>query len=173
MNAVSVFVNVKTIGHRYAIQYFNLKHLSPPNIEAELDSTLRESAPSLTTIKYWVAEFKRGRTSCPDEKHSGRPNEVTTTEMVKKIHKMVLHDRRLKVRELADMVSISRSDLHRILAENLDKRKLCARWVPRLFTVEQKQRRDDVPIEYLVMFHNNKADFLRRTVVIFAAVDNT
>ena len=44
-----------------------------------------------------------------NEHHSGRSNKVTTTEMVKKIHKMVLDDRRLKVRELADMVGISKS----------------------------------------------------------------
>ncbi|KAJ8932713.1 hypothetical protein NQ318_016611 [Aromia moschata] len=33
--------------------------LSPINIKVELDSTLGESAPSFTTVKYWVAEFKR------------------------------------------------------------------------------------------------------------------
>ncbi|EFN88022.1 hypothetical protein EAI_06538, partial [Harpegnathos saltator] len=38
------------------------------------------------------------RTSCQNEHRSGRPNEVTTPEMVKKIHKIVLDDRRLKVR---------------------------------------------------------------------------
>ncbi|EFN89492.1 hypothetical protein EAI_01724, partial [Harpegnathos saltator] len=66
------------------------------------------------TVRYWVAEFKRGRTSCQDEHRSGRPNEVTTSEMMKKIHKMVLDDRRLKVRELADIVSITKSAVHRI-----------------------------------------------------------
>ncbi|KYN42498.1 Histone-lysine N-methyltransferase SETMAR [Trachymyrmex septentrionalis] len=124
---------MEKIGHRYVIQYFHLKGLSPTNIKAELDSTLEESAPSFTTVKYWVAEFKRGRTSCEDEHRSGRP------------------DRRLKVRELADMVNISKSAVHRILAENLEMRKLCARWVPRLLTIEQKQRREDVSIECLAM----------------------
>jgi len=66
------------------MQYFHLKGLSPTNIKTELDSTLGESAPSFTTIKYWVAEFKRGRTSYQDERRSGRPIEVTTPEMVKK-----------------------------------------------------------------------------------------
>ena len=86
--------------------------------------------------------------------------------MVKKIHKMVLDDRRLKVLELADMVGISKSAVHRILTENLDMRKLCARWVPRLLTMEQKQRREDVSIECLAMFHSNKAEFLRRFITM-------
>ena len=34
---------------------------------------------------------------------------MTMTEMMKKIYKMVLNDRRLKVRELADIVGISKS----------------------------------------------------------------
>ena len=108
---------------------------------------------------YWVAKFKRGRTSCQYEHRSGRPNEVTTTEMVKKIHKMVLYDRRIKVREPADIIGISQSAVHRILTKNLDMRKLCARWVPRLLTIEQKQRRENVAIECLSMFHNNKVNF--------------
>ena len=105
MNALSEFVNTETIGHRYVIQYFHLKGLSPTNTETELDSTLGESAPSFTTIKYWVKKFKRSRTSCQDEHRSGRPNEVTTTEMVKKIHKMVLDDRRLKVHKTSHINS--------------------------------------------------------------------
>ncbi|EFN79546.1 hypothetical protein EAI_04866, partial [Harpegnathos saltator] len=64
----------------------------------------------------------------------------------------------LKVRELADMVGISKSAVHRILTENLDMRKLCARWVPRL---EQKQRREDVSIECLAKFRSDKAEFNR------------
>jgi histone-lysine N-methyltransferase SETMAR len=132
----------------------------------ELDSTLGESAPSFTTVKYWAVEFKRGRTSCQDEHRSGRPIEVTTPEMVKKFHKMVLDDRRLKVRELADMVGISKSAIHRKLTENVDMKKLCARWVQRLLTMDQKQRREDVSVESLAKFHSNKAEFLRRFITM-------
>ena len=86
---------MEKIRHRYVIQYFYLIGLSPINIKAELDSILRESASSFTTIKYWVAEFKRGRTSCQDEHRSGRPNQVTTTEIMKNIDKIELNERRL------------------------------------------------------------------------------
>ena len=81
------------------------------------------------------------------------------TEMLKKIHIMILDDRRLKERELADMLRITKSAVHHILTENLDMRKLCARRVPHLLKMEQKQRREDVVIEFFAMFHSNTADF--------------
>lgn len=115
---------MEKIGHRYVIQYFHLKGLGPTGIKAELDSTLGEFAPSFTTVKYWVAEFKRGRTSCQDEQRSGRPNQVKTPEMVEKIHKLVLADPRLKVRQIAEIIGISKSAVQRILTENLNMRKV-------------------------------------------------
>ena len=96
VNVLGEFVNKEKIGHRYVIQYFHWKGLSLTNINVEIDSNLGESAPLFTTIRYWVAEFKSGHThtSCQDEHRSCRPNEVTMTEMVKKIDKMVLDKRR-------------------------------------------------------------------------------
>ena len=113
---------MEKIGHRYVIQYFHLKGLSSINIKAE----------------YWVEKFERGRMSCEDEHRSGRLNEVTIIEMVKKIQEMVLDKRQLKVRDLTDMVGISKSAVHRILTENLDMRKLCAKRVLGLYIMEQK-----------------------------------
>lgn len=86
-------------------QYFHFKGLTSTNIEAELDTTLGDCAPSFTTIKYWVVEFKRRRTSSEYEHLSGRPYEVTTPEMMNKIYKIVVDDHRLKVRDLADLMS--------------------------------------------------------------------
>ena len=59
-------VNLEKIDHRYVLQYFHFKGLSPTDIRAKLDSTLGKFALSFLTIKYWVAEFKLGRTSCHD-----------------------------------------------------------------------------------------------------------
>ncbi|GFW40047.1 hypothetical protein TNCV_5117301 [Trichonephila clavipes] len=60
----------------------------PTNIKDELDPLLGVSAPSFSTIKYWVEKFKRGRTN---------RREVTTPEMVEKIHKAILDNRRLRL----------------------------------------------------------------------------
>ena len=36
----------------------------------------------------------------------GRPNEITTPEMINKIHDIVLNDPKVKVREISEIVSI-------------------------------------------------------------------
>jgi histone-lysine N-methyltransferase SETMAR len=64
------------------------------------------------------------------------------------------------------MIGISKNATHRILAENLNLRKLCARWVPHLLTMAQKPRREDVSISCLAMFHSNKGEFLHRLITM-------
>ena len=77
-----------------------------------------------TTIRYWFNEFKRGRTFVFDEERPGRPIEVTTEDMVKKMHDIVSADRRVKIREIADIVDISTERIQNMLHEKLGMRKL-------------------------------------------------
>ena len=46
------------------------------------------SAPSYAQIKFWVGEFKRGRTSI-DEARSGRPLDAIDEEICKKIRDLI------------------------------------------------------------------------------------
>ena len=154
---------------RAVIKYFFIKGLSPTEIKAELDSTLNQSAPSFTTVKTWVADFKRGRTSTIDAERPGRPKTATTEEMVLKVQKVVLSDRRLKLVEIADIVGISKERTHHILCEVLQMRKLSARWVPRLLSLEQKLTRMTIAEESLALYKRNPTEFLRR----FVTVDET
>uniref|UniRef100_T1HWL6 Uncharacterized protein n=1 Tax=Rhodnius prolixus TaxID=13249 RepID=T1HWL6_RHOPR len=55
------------------------------------------------------------------------PVEVTTPEIIDKIHDMVMDDRRVKVREIASAVGISNERVHNILHQHLDMTKLSAR----------------------------------------------
>lgn len=151
---------------RAVIKYFHIKGLSPKEIKAELDGTLGESSPSYSTVKTWVADFKRGRKSTDDAPRSGRPKTATTTEIVEKVHRVVLNDRRLKLAEIADTLGISTERTYHILTEILGMRKLSARWVPRLLTVEQKLTRKTVSSECLDLFNRNSVDFLRRFVTM-------
>ena len=48
----------------------------------------------------------------------GRPNEITTPEMMNKIHDIVLNDRKVKVHEIPEIVSISTERVVNILCKN-------------------------------------------------------
>ena len=51
-------------------------------------------------------EFRYGRTRTETIPSPGRQNEITTPEMINKIHDIVLNDPKVKVREIAEIVSI-------------------------------------------------------------------
>ncbi|XP_032687576.1 uncharacterized protein LOC116851845 [Odontomachus brunneus] len=87
-------------------------------------------------VKKWFTEFRCGRTSTSDAERSGRPKEVITPEIVDKIHGIILDDLRMKVCEVAEAAGISTERVHHILHEYLDMKKLSARWVPRLLTLD-------------------------------------
>ena len=94
------------------------------------------SAPAFAIVYNWVNEFKRGRTSICDAPCSGRPTEAATPEIIDKVHDIVLTDRRVKMRELVETTGISHGTVISIFYEKLDMKKLSARWVPRLLTVD-------------------------------------
>lgn len=151
---------------RAVIKYFCLKGKSATEIKTEMDSVLGDSAPSKSTVCSWVSEFKRGRTSTIDEPRSGRPKTASSDKMIEKIHRMILNDRRSKVRELADATNISTERVYHILTDELGMRKLSARWVPRLLTPEQKIVRVVHSEECLDIFERDPKEFLRRYVTV-------
>jgi len=72
---------------------------------------------------------------------SGRPATSRNEENITKVHQMVRENHRLTVRSIAEQVNIDRETVRKILTEDLDMRKACAKKVPKELTKEQKQRR--------------------------------
>jgi len=88
---------------------------------------------------------------------------------VTKIHDLVLADRRLKIREIAETVGMSKDCVGHILHEILGMRNLSGRWVPRLLTPDNKRNRETTSEQCLTLFKCNPKEFLRR----FVTVDET
>ena len=133
-----VFRKMEKSDVRAVIKHLYLKGLTPKEIKAELDEVYGISAPVLATIYNWINEFKRGRISTKDEHRSGRPLEVTTPKMIKKIHDMVLSDQQIKVREIVEITGISQGTVFSILHEKLGVKKISGRWVPHLISEENE-----------------------------------
>jgi hypothetical protein len=82
----------------------------------------------------------------------------------KSLNNMVLDDRRIKVREIAETIGISKEHVGYILHEELDMKKLCARWVPRLLSADQKRTCMKISEQCLERFNRNKTDFVGRII---------
>lgn len=77
-----------------------------------------------------------------------------------------MNDRKVKLIEIAETLKISKGRVGHIVHEYLGMQKLCAKWVPRVLTVDQKQQRVDDSEECLALFNKNKNEFLRRYVTM-------
>ena len=75
---------------------------APKEIQAILTETLGEHAPSYATVKNWVARFKRGDFSTCDAPRPGRPKTVTTPEIIDQIHELILEERRISAKWIAE-----------------------------------------------------------------------
>jgi len=122
------FDNMET---RAVIKFFFLQCKAPKEIHAILIETLEEHAPSYATIKNRVAQFKRGDFSTCDAPRPGRPKTVTTPEIIDQIHELILEEGQISAKSTAEQLSISRECVGSIIHEDLDMRKLSAKWVPK------------------------------------------
>jgi len=84
-----------------------------------------------------VAQFKRGDFSTCDAPRPGRPETVTTPEIIDQIHELILEDHHISGKSIAEQLSISRDRVGSIIHEDLDMRKLSAKWVPKCLNADQ------------------------------------
>ena len=76
-----------------------------------------ESAMSKTRVYEWYERFQDGREDVEDDESPGSLSTSTTDEKVDKLKEMVMNDRRITIREVADDVSISIGSCHEIFFE--------------------------------------------------------
>ena len=88
-----------------------------------------------------MAQLKRGDFSTCDAPRPGRPKTVTTPEIIDKIHELILEDRRISAKSIAEQLGISRERGGSIIHEDLDIQKLSVKWVSKCLNVDLKRQR--------------------------------
>jgi len=87
-------------------------------------------------------------------------------EIIEQVHDILLDERWMKVRKIAETMGISKERVGYILHEELDMKKLCAKWVPSLLPADQKRSRMEISEQCLERFNKNKTGFVRRFITM-------
>jgi histone-lysine N-methyltransferase SETMAR len=151
--------------YRAIIKYLFIKGKTAKEIFEDMSETLNEECPSNSTIKYWVSNFKRGDFSTKDGERSGRPISATTQENIDAIHDMILEDRRISSKKIAEILSLSTERVSFVIRDVLDMRKLSAKWVPKCLNSDQKRERVETSKAILSRI-NDQPDFFSRIVTM-------
>ncbi|GBO28787.1 hypothetical protein AVEN_271398-1, partial [Araneus ventricosus] len=84
------------------------------------------------------------RTDVYEEHGTGRPS-VISDALLRRTEEAIQANRRLTLRELHKIIPrVSMKTLHECVTVTLGYRKLCARWVPKMLTEEQKKEKDGI-----------------------------
>jgi hypothetical protein len=87
----------------------------------------------------WFKKFKADRISVDDDTQSGRPSTSRNDDAEIFVRQLIRANRQLTVHESSAEVGISYDTCQAILTDDLNTRRVSAKFVPRVLTIEQKE----------------------------------
>ncbi|PSN39059.1 hypothetical protein C0J52_10099 [Blattella germanica] len=129
-------MEVTKVEQRSYIKIAFLRGCNARECHAELQQALGNQALPYRTVARWVAAFKQGRESTANLPRSGRSMSANKNVSVAVVEQCLEEDRRWTVLELAQHTGIPASSVRLIVRQDLNVRKIAAKWVPHHLTEE-------------------------------------
>ena len=89
-----------------------------------------------SNVYLWYKMFSQGREEVNDEERAGRPSTSTTDESIDEVKKIVLVNRRITVRKVAEDLNISIGSCHSIFTTDLGMTRVAEKFVPKLLNFD-------------------------------------
>nr|CAH7718685.1 unnamed protein product [Callosobruchus chinensis] len=138
----------KKTEQRVVIKFLVKRGVSSAEIMKQLTNVYKDDCLKKTAVYEWAKRFREGRESVEDDSREGAPSTSRTAQNVDRLRVRVLGDRRVSLRMLEDELGINKETIRQMLHEDLGMRKLCAKMVPKVLTVEQKELRLSISPPY-------------------------
>lgn len=148
--------------YRAVIEFLTLEGISASEIHPRLINVYGDNAPSYATVCRWNNEFKHGRETLHDDARSGRPAISVNSTNAASVKKLLDTDRRLSIRVLSEQLHLSRTAIETIISQELHMSKVCAKWVPRMLTKSDKEKRLELSDSLLSQYDQDPEQFEAR-----------
>jgi len=102
---------------------------------------------TMKMVYKWFERFCNGCESVEDEERSGRPSTSKPQENVERVSERIRSNRRLTIREISEDLNISYGSVQNIITTDLNMRRVSAKFVQCVLTVEHKQHRFSISLE--------------------------
>jgi hypothetical protein len=116
---------------RYCIKFCQKLEDSKAETIRKIQQAFGDDAMGATQIKEWFNRFQDGRTLADSVQRCRRPSTRRNANVIDNVRSLILEDRRLTVREIADEVGISTGSAHSIVTEDLHIYRVVAKFVPK------------------------------------------
>ena len=91
-----------------------------------------ECTVSQKSVYKWYKFFTEGREEVIDDARPGRPSMSTNNKNTKAVKKIVMENRRINIKEVAEYVGISVGSCRAIFSDILCLKRVAAKFVPKL-----------------------------------------
>ena len=91
----------QNIEFRAVIKFLTKERANAKEIHLRMANVYGDSSLQYSTVAKWSSKFKLGRSSLEDDPRSGGLADVIKQEMIDRVERLVLNDRRIKLDELA------------------------------------------------------------------------
>ncbi|UYV76190.1 hypothetical protein LAZ67_13002977 [Cordylochernes scorpioides] len=143
------FYLLKKMDQRTCIKFCMKNEIKCADAFRMLTVAYGEATLDRSNVYRWYNMFSEGREDVNDEERAGRPSTSTTDEKIIEVEKIILANRRITVREVAEDLNISIGSCHSIFINDLSMRRVAAKFVPKLLNCDQKQHRMNIANEML------------------------
>ena len=106
-------------GQRLCIKFCVANGIKCCKVIEMVEKAFGDDAMKKSAVHKWYKRFEEGREETTDEDRSGRPSTSITPENVDAVKDLVLQDRRITVREVAEELGISVGSCDTILTDHL------------------------------------------------------
>lgn len=113
----------------------------------------------------WYKRFEEGRENIKDDQRSGRPSVVTSSH-VAAVKQLLDNDRRITIRDIVAKTDYSYGTVSGIIHNQLNMRRICARWIPKMLNTDQKRLRVECCEQLLKRFEREGEKFMDRIVTV-------